>query len=142
MATAKWSTLSARTNVTLSSVNGLANGSTSGLMTYDNSTLGDMYALVEVALGSITPTTGGSLTLRVYPTANAGAVVPDDVGAIGGGESYTLPVTTSATAKVLIFRIGLLAKVSHRLQITNNMGVAISGASNTINVTGYNEEIA
>jgi len=124
-------------SLTLSSVNSLANGSSSGLMTYDNSTNLDLYASVAVSLGSITPSAGGSITLRVYSTQ--GATVPDDTGSVGGGDTYTLPLTTSAGAKVVVFPMVRLYPESMRFQITNNAGVSFAASGNSVSVKPYNE---
>lgn len=140
MSTAKWATPGSATSLTLSSVNSLANGSSSGLMTYDNSTALDLYASVAVSLGSLTPTSGGSITLRVYSAQ--GATAPDDIGALGGGDAYAVPLTTTTGAKVAIVPMVRLYPESMRFQITNNAGVALAAASNAISVRPFNESVA
>jgi len=137
MAAIKYIQGSGATSLTLSSVNSLANGSSSGLMTYDNSANLDLYASVAVSLGSITPTAGGNIVLRAYSTQ--GATVPDDTGSVGGGDTYTLPLTTTASAKVIIFPMVRLYPESMRFQISNNAGVALAASGNSISVKPYNE---
>jgi hypothetical protein len=141
MATAKYATPSAvGSNIAGTTLNSLANGSTSAFVTHDNSANLDLYFNVAVSLGSITPTTGGSITLRVHSCQNA--TVPDDTGSVGGGDAYTEPLTTSASAKVAVFKMVRGYPESLRLQVTNNSGVAFNAASNTITVRPYNEAVA
>ena len=91
MATAKWAAPSTRSSNILSTVaNSLANGSESSTVTYDNSTNRDLYALLTLKLGSITPSTGGSVSLRI--TINDGTDTSDKVG----GEVYVIPLTSGA----------------------------------------------
>lgn len=140
MATAKWATPSARSsNIAGATLDSLANGSTSAFVTYDNSTNLNLYGLVTLKLGSITPTTGGSVTLRAY--ASDGTDAPDNTGSVGGGETYAEPLTTSASAKVVNFRVRLLP-FSMRLQVTNNSGVTLAASANELYVTPYNESVA
>jgi hypothetical protein len=58
MAVAKWATPSARgSNIASTNLNSLANGSESTAVTYDNSTARDLYGIITIKLGSITPAT-------------------------------------------------------------------------------------
>ena len=99
MAVAKWATPGARSsNLAGTTFNSLANGSAGAAITYDNSTNRDLYAIVTVKLGSLTPTTGGSITLRIY--AGDGTDMPDLNG--GPFDSYVAPLTTTAGAKAAI----------------------------------------
>lgn len=118
----------------------MANGGTSAFVTHDNSTNLDLHASVAVKLGSLTPTTGGSITLRTH--AAQGATVPDDNGSVGGGDTYTAPLTVSAGAKVVVFPMVRLYPESMRLQITNNAGVALASSANEITVRPYNENMS
>lgn len=143
MATAKWATPSALgSNIASTTLNSLANGSTSAFVTHDNSSSLDLYASVTVLLGSIDPTDGGSITLRVYATD--GTNTPDDTGIVGGGETYTAPLTTAGagSAKVVVFPMVRLYPASMRLQVTNNSGVTFNASSNALHVKPYNESVA
>jgi hypothetical protein len=145
MATAKWATPSAQgANIAGTTLDSLpATGSnTSAFVTYDNATNLDLYANVEIDLGSITPTTGGSITLRVFATANAGASVPDATGSVGGGDAYTVPLTVSASAKIVTIPMIRLYPFSMRLAVTNNAGVALAATGNAIKVQPFNESVA
>lgn len=143
MATAKWATPSAQgANIASTVLDSLANGATSAFVTYDNSSNLDLYANIEVDLGSFTSTTGANILLRVYATANAGASVPDDTGSVGGGEVYPMPITVGASAKLAIFPMVRLYPFSMRLQITNLGGAAMASGSNAIKVQPFNESVA
>ena len=139
MATAKWSTpgtVSGNLNST-AQIDSLATGSTSAfLATYANGTNLDLYASVAVSLSSITPTTGASITLRVL--AGQGATVPDNTASVGGGDAYTLPLTTTTSAKVVVFPMVRLYPQNCYFAITNNSGVTL-GTGNTVVAQPFDE---
>lgn len=143
MATAKWAAPSAQgSNIASTSLDSLANGSTSGFVTYDNSANLDLYANISIALGSFTSTTGASITVRVFSTAGAGADVPDATGSVGGGDAYSVPITVGASAKVIVIPMIRLYPASMRICVTNNGGAAFAASSNTLKVQPFNESIA
>jgi hypothetical protein len=115
----------------------LANGAAGSAITYDNSTNRDLYAIVTVKLGSLTPTTGGSITLRVY--SGDGTDTPDLNG--GSFDAYTAALTTGASAKVVSFPLVRLYPFSMRLQIVNNAGVSTAASGNELYVRPYNEDV-
>ena len=140
MAVASWNTpRTASSNFASSSLNSLANGSTSAFVTYDNSTNLDLYAAVAIILGSFTPTAGGSITLRTY--AVAGGTTPDDIGAVGGGDTYVVPLTTSASVKNILIPMIRLYPFSMRFQITNNAGAAFNASGHSMIVQAFNEAV-
>jgi hypothetical protein len=135
MAVAKWATPSTRSSNILSTVaNSLANGSESSTVTYDNSSNKDLYALLTLKLGSITPSTGGSVSIRV--TINDGTDTSDKVG----GDVYVLPLTSGASAKVNVVQVRL-PPFSLRLSVANNAGVTLASSSNELYVRPWNEEV-
>lgn len=141
MATAKWSLPGAiSSDIAGTSLNSLANGSTSAFVTYDNSGNLDLYASVRINLGSITPSTGGSITLRVFAAQDTTA--PDNNGSVGGGDAYTVPLTTGASAKVVVIPMIRLYPESMRLCVTNNAGVSLASGSNNLYVRPFNESVA
>lgn len=141
MADAKWGAQGAQnSNIASTTLDSLANGSSSTRITYDNSANLDLYASVLVNLGSFTSTTGASITLRVYSAQSSD--VPDDTGSVGGGEIYVQPITVGASAKVVVFPMIRLYPESMRLQITNNGGAAFASSSNSIKVRSFSESIA
>jgi hypothetical protein len=137
MAVVKWTTPSARSsNVAGTTFNSLANGSAGTAITYDNSSNRDLYAIVTVKLGSLTPSTGGSITLRVY--SGDGTDTPDLNG--GAFDSYVAALTTTASAKVVTFPMVRLYPFSGTLQIVNNAGVSTAASGNELYVRTFNEE--
>lgn len=143
MATAKWATPGTQSsNIASTTLDSLPNGNTSTFVTYDNSSNLDLYAEVEILLGSFTSTTGASITLRVFATASAGATVPDATGSVNGGETYTIPITVGASAKVVTVPMIRLYPFSMRLCVTNNGGAALASGSNSIKVQPFNESVA
>lgn len=139
MAIAKWSAPSTRSsNLAGTTLNSLANGSATILITYDNSTNRNLYTNVALKLGSITPGTGGNVTLRVY--AGDGTDVPDANG--GAFDSYTAALASGASAKVVTFPLVRLYPFSCRLQVVNNAGVTLAASGNELYCTDYNEDIA
>ena len=141
MATAKWETpRTISSNIASTTLDSKATGTTSAFVTYNNASNLDLYCMVTVKLGSITPTTGGSITLRAYVTD--GTNTPDDTGSVGGGDTYTQTLTTSASAKVVVFPMVRLYPGSMRFQITNNSGTTTAASGNEMYVTAYNESVA
>jgi len=139
MAIAKWATPSTRSsNLAGTTLNSLANGSATTLITYDNSTALDLYAIVTVKLGSITPTTGGSISLRVYSTD--GTDTPDSAGS--AFDTYVAPLMTGASAKVVTFPMVRQYPFSQRFQIVNNAGVTLAASGNELYVRPFNEDVS
>jgi hypothetical protein len=94
-----------------------------------------LYAAIAIKLGSITPATGGSITLRV--TLNDGTDTSDRIG----GDVYTYPLTSGAGAKIIVFPMVRLYPFSLRFSIVNNSGVTLNASGNEIYVTPYNEDV-
>ena len=137
MATAKWSTPATRSsNIASTVLNSLASGSESAVVTYDNSSALALYATVMIKLGSITPATGGSISLRV--TLNDGTDTADKVG----GDVYVVPLLSGASAKVVNIPMVRLYPFSLRLSVVNSAGVAFAASGNELYVRTFNEDIA
>jgi hypothetical protein len=138
MAVAKWATPGTRSsNLAGTALNSLANLSASSLISYDNSTALDLYAAVAVKLGSITPGTGGSVTLRIY--AGDGTDLPDANG--GAFDSYTAALASGAGAKVVTFPMVRLYPFPCHLQIVNNAGFSTAASENELYVRPFNEDV-
>jgi len=136
MAIAKWATPSSRSaNIASTTLNSLANGSESTAVTYDNSTNRDLYGTITVKLGSITPSTGGSITIRV--TVNDGTDTADRIG----GDQYVVPLTTTTGAKVAIISMIRLYPYSMRFSTINNAGVTTASSGNEFYVRAWNEDV-
>ena len=138
MGVAKWAAPGTRSsNLAGSTFNTLANGSAGSAITFDNSTNRNLYSIVAVKLGSLTPTAGGSITLRVY--SGDGTDTPDLNG--GAFDSYVAALTTTASAKVVTFPMVRLYPFSLRLQVVNNAGVSTAASGNELYVTPFNEDV-
>ena len=136
MAIAKWAAPSARSsNFAGTTLNLLANAGESSVVTYDNSTNRDLYGTVTIKLGSISPATGGSITLRV--TLNDGTDTANRIG----GDLYVVPLTSGASAKVAVINMVRLYPYSMRLSVVNNSGVALAASGNELYVRPWNEDI-
>jgi hypothetical protein len=139
MAIAKWSAPGTRSsNLAGTALNSLANLSASALIAYNNSSNLDLYGIVTVKLGSITPGTGGSISLRIY--AGDGTDLPDANG--GAFDSYTAALASGAGAKVVTFPMVRLYPFPCRLQIVNNAGVSTAASGNELYVRTYNEDVS
>ncbi len=138
MATAKYATPSAlSSSLVTTELDSLANGSESNLFTYDNSSNLDLYGSVTIKLGSITPSTGGSIILKVY--TSDGTNVSDKTG---GGDSYVLVLLSGASAKIVIAPMVRLYPFSMRFSVVNNSGVTFNSADNDVYIRPYNESVA
>lgn len=136
MAQAKWNSPSGRSsNLASTTLNSLANAGESNVITYDNSTSLDLYATVTIKLGSITPSTGGSITLRV--TINDGTDTADKIG----GDLYTIPLTSGGSAKIANIPMVRLYPFSMRLSVVNNAGVTLAASGNEMYVRPWNEDV-
>lgn len=136
MAVATWSSNSGRsTNILSSAANSLANGSESAVVTYDNSSLKNLYAAATIKLGSISSTTGGSISLRL--TLNDGTDTSDKVG----GDVYVVPLVVGSAAKVNIIPMIRLYPFSVRFSLVNNSGATLNAANNELYLIPYNETI-
>jgi hypothetical protein len=136
MSIAKWATPSARSsNFAGATLNSLGNGSESAVVTYDNSSNKDLYGVITVKLGSITPSAGGSITVRV--TLNDGTDTADKLG----GDIYTIALTSGASAKIAVFNMIRLYPLSMRISILNNSGVTLNASGNEIYIRPWNEDI-
>jgi hypothetical protein len=113
----------------------LANGSESAVVTYDNSTNRDLYGVVTLKLGSITPAAGGSITVRI--TVNDGTDTSDKAG----GDLYTVLLNSGASAKVAIIPMVRLYPLSLRISVINNSGVAFAASANELYVRPFNEDV-
>jgi hypothetical protein len=138
MAIARWATPSGRnTNFAGTTLNSLpATGTNeSNVVIYDNSGNRNLYGAVTVKLGSMTPTSGGSITLRV--TINDGTDTSDKAG----GDLYTSVLLGTTSAKVVVFPMVRLYPFSLRFSVINNSGGTFSASNNEMYVNPYNEDV-
>jgi len=138
MAVAKWATPGTRSsNLAGTTFNSLANLSAGAAIAYDNTTARDLYAIVTIKLGSLTPT-GGSITLRVY--SGDGTDTPDLNGS--AFDTYQATPTTTAGAKVMTIPMVRIYPFSNTLQIVNNCGVSTAASGNELYVRPFNEDVS
>ena len=138
MATARWGTPSARSsNLAGTTFNSKANGTVGDAINFDNSGNKDLNGIVTVKLGSLTPLTGGSVTLRVY--SGDGIDLPDLNG--GSFESYTEGLTTTTGPKCVTFKMIRVYPFPLIFQIVNNAGVSTAASGNEFYIRTFNEEI-
>jgi hypothetical protein len=136
MSIAKWAAPSTRSsNFASTTLNSLANAGESTVVTYDNSTNRDLYGTVTIKLGSITPSAGGSITVRI--TLNDGTDTADRIG----GDVYTIPLTSGASAKVAVLNMVRLYPYTMRISVVNNAGVALNASGNELYIRPWNEDI-
>lgn len=140
MATARYSALGTPSgNIAGTTLDGLGTGSTSAFMTaYANGTNLDLYGQGYISLASITPAVGGSITLRVF--SGSGATAPDNTGSVGGGDTYTVPLTQGSSGKIVTIPLIRLYPQSLYFCVTNNAGVAL-GTGNAFSLTPFNETV-
>lgn len=137
MAVAKWAAPSTRSsNFAGTTLNSLATGSESAVVTYDNSSNRNLYGAVTLKLGSITPSSGGSVTLRV--TVNDGTDTSDKAG----GDLYSSVLLSGTGAKVVVWPMVRIYPFSLRFSLVNNSGVTLNASNNEIYVTPYNEDVS
>lgn len=132
--TAKYSPSAIGANIASTTLNSLADAANSGSINYDNSVNLDEFCDIEIVLGSFTSAAGGSLTLTVY-TAPDGTNYED---ASGGDNTYTVALTSGASAKRRVFKRARLFPSLCRFVITNNAGGTTAGSGNTLKVLPYN----
>lgn len=136
MAVAKWAAPSTRSsNFAGTSLNSLATGSESAVVTFDNSTNRNLYGAVTIKLGSITPSSGGSIALRV--TVSDGTDTSDKAG----GDLYSVVLASGASAKVVVIPMVRTYPFSLRFSVINNSGVSLAASGNEIYVTAFNEDV-
>lgn len=136
MSTAKWSAPGSEVEIGGNALNSLANTSTSARMAYNNSVNRDLYARVVVELGSISPGSGASITLR-YLGRRSGV----DETITTGLESYTLPLGTAVGTKRLIFEMVRIYPFDGGFVVTNNSGTTLPASGNAVYVQPFNEDI-
>ena len=138
MAVAKWATPGTRSsNLAGTTFNTLASGSAGAAINFDNSGNKDLNGIVTVKLSSLTPVTGGSITLRVY--SGDGIDLPDLNG--GSFESYTEGLTTTTGPKCVTFKMIRVYPFPLIFQVVNTSGVSFPSSGNEFYIRTFNEEI-
>lgn len=134
MPSVAWTTPTARSSNVLSTVaDSLANGAESATITINNSTEKKPYLLLTLKLGSLTPSTAGSVAIRI--TLNDGTDTADKIG----GTVYPVALTSGASAKVAVISC-TVPPLSLRVSIINNSGVSFPASGNELYYRFYTEE--
>jgi hypothetical protein len=137
MAVAKWATPGSRSSIAGTTLNtGITTGAESGVMSYDNSSNRNLYGAVTLKLSSITPSSGGSVTLRV--TMSDGTDLSDKAG----GDLYSSVLLSGTGAKIVIWPMVRIYPFSLRFSLINNSGVTLATSNNEMYVTPYNEDVS
>jgi hypothetical protein len=142
MPTATWTSASAESaNIAGTALNSLANGSLSAILAdIANSTGKNLNIRFWVKLGSITPATGGSITIRLV--CKRGSTYVDRTATIFTGEQQTIPLTTTASAKeVSSCAMRLPGPFDVGVEIVNNSGVTFNASGNEVYYQTWNEEV-
>jgi hypothetical protein len=136
MAVAKWAAPGTEVDLHGTELNSLANAGTTARMAYDNSTARNLYAKITVELGSITPATGGSITLVPVHRRST-----NDEDTASAADRYTLPLASGASAKRVIFPLVRLYPFVMGFRVINNSGVTLNASGNEVYLEPYNEDV-
>jgi hypothetical protein len=138
MSAATWSAPTTESaNQAGTALNSIADGSTTAIIVdFDNTTAKALYLALWITLGSITPGTGGSISVRLrrlrsgtYEDATMSNVVAAKVLASGAG------------VKNLAFHIPLPGPFVYGLEVVNNAGVTLAASGNALYSATFGEEI-
>jgi len=138
----KWGNLSAVVSLLTTELNALGSGSASAASSaIANQTNLDVYADIELVLGSLSPVAPNYATLYVleaidgtnYPSATA-AVIRNQPAQILC--TFALD-TTAATAQRVVVRNVLLPPGSFKVVLDNQAGVALNATGNTVRMITY-----
>ena len=138
MAKSRWSAPGTRSsNLAGLTLNGLANGTESTVVTYNNGSDREYYGLLTIKLGTTASpgvSTGGSITVRI--TLNDGTDSSDQIG----GDLYVIPLTTGTSSKIVMQKIQLYP-FQNRISIINNSGITFAASNNQMFITPWGEEV-
>lgn len=122
-------------------LNSLANGSLSAILAdLDNTANRHFNIRFWVKLGSITPATGGYITVRLV--CKRSSTYSDRTATIFTGEQQTISLTTSASAKeISSCTMRIPGPNIYGIEIVNNAGVTLASSGNEVYYTTWAEEI-
>lgn len=136
-ATYPWNAFTDRGNLASTVLDSLADATLSGASAeLDNSTNLDTHAIVEINLGSLTPT--GSPYLELYMTRAPDGTNYEQAPVIGGTDRNTLvaiiPVPTGAAAKRVMTDLIVLPPFKVKFYVGNQLNVTAAASGNSIDV--------
>jgi hypothetical protein len=128
-------------NIAGTALNGLTNGSLSAILAdIDNATNDDLYVSFWLELGSITPTAGGSVTIRLV--RKRGSTYEDRTATIFSGEQMVKPLTTATGVKAVSFNfLRLPGPYVFGVELVNNSGVTLASSANALYYQTHNEAV-
>jgi len=139
----QWGDLSSPVSLLTTELNSLSNNAASAASSaIANQTNLDVYADIELVLGSLSPAAPNYCTLYIleaidgtnYPSATA-AVIRNQPSQI----LCTFPLdTTAATAQRVVVRNVVLPPGSFKVVLDNQAGVALNASGNTVKMITYN----
>jgi len=136
MATAKWSAAVGETsNIAGTALDSKATGTTTFIADLDNTTLKSLYTSLWMDLGSITPGTGGSVTIQLRRKRSS-------TYADNAMEQNTQSPSTGASAKAMEFALRIPGPHVYGIYWVNNLGVTSAGSGNALYQNDHNEEVA
>lgn len=136
MSTAKWSSPSADATPSTTPIDGLADGSSAIVTDVSNGTDKALYVSVCLSLASMTPSTGGSVALRIR--RKRGSTYEDQTASCIVAQKL---LSSGASAKLVEFTAQLPGPYTYGLGIVNNSGTAFPGSGNAIYVSTFNEDV-
>jgi hypothetical protein len=142
MATAKWSAAGTESsNIAGTALNSLANGGLSAILAdIANASGKNLNIRFWVKLGSLTPTAGGSIAVRLVCKRGSDYITRSATVFIG--EQAALPLTTAAEAKELsTCAMRLPGPFDVGVEIVNNAGVSLAASGNEVYYQIWDEEV-
>src|SRR5262245_33662488 len=137
----KWSAPSSTTSVLTTEPNSLGNNTLSALgPAYDNNANKDVYADFELVLGSLTPSSGGYITLYAalaVDGSNYGDAKRESVQQLIG----VFNLDTSASAKRSSLRTIMIPPDLIKFYLDNQSGVSLAASGNTVKIIVYEPEV-
>lgn len=138
----KWNAPSATTTVLSTGLNSLANNTMSAASsTITNNTNLDIYVDIEVALNTLSPTTGAYVALYIWESidgTNFPAQSDADLRLTTTQLLCTVPIgTTASTAQRVAVRNVVIPPGQFQIKLDNQTGVALNAATNTVKFNAY-----
>jgi hypothetical protein len=128
-------------NIAGTALNSLATGSLSAILAdVDNSVNKHFNIAFWIKLGSITPSSGGSITIRLI--CKRGSTYTDRNATIFTGEFQTVGLTTTTSAKeISTCTMRIPGPGIYGIEIVNNSGVTLASSGNEVYYRTWPEEI-
>jgi hypothetical protein len=110
--------------------------------TINNQTNLDIYCDIEVALASLSPTSGAYVAIYILESVdgtNFPAQSDADLRLTGSQLLSVIPIgTTASTAQRVVARNVVIPPNAFQLKLDNQTGVALNASGNTVKIDTYN----